>query len=100
MVKRASSLCVVFETEKPVTVEAVNDALKAAAQNELKGILDYVEEPLVSSDFIGTSYSSSVDAALTMTMGDNMVKVVSWYDNEMGYSTRLAQTVKFVASKL
>ena len=91
---------VVFETEKPVTVEAVNEALKNAAKNELKGILDYVEEPLVSSDFIGTSYSSSVDAALTMTMGDNMVKVVSWYDNEMGYSTRLAQTVKFVADKL
>ena len=91
---------VVFETEKPVTVEAVNEALKAAANKDLKGILDYVEEPLVSSDFIGSNFSSSVDAALTMTMGDNMVKVVSWYDNEMGYSTRLAETVKFVASKL
>ena len=91
---------VVFETEKPVTVDAVNDALKAAANKDLKGILDYVEEPLVSSDFIGSNFSSSVDAALTMTMGDNMVKVVSWYDNEMGYSTRLAETVKFVASKL
>ena len=88
---------VVFETEKPVTVEAVNAALKAAADGK---ILCYSEEPLVSSDFIGSSQSSTVDAALTMTMGDNMVKVVSWYDNEMGYSTRLAETTLMVASKL
>ena len=88
---------VVFETEKPVTVEAVNEALKSAADGK---VLCYSEEPLVSSDFIGSSQSSTVDAALTMTMGDNMVKVVSWYDNEMGYSTRLAETTKMVASKL
>ncbi|MGM9993260.1 MAG: type I glyceraldehyde-3-phosphate dehydrogenase [Candidatus Avigastranaerophilus sp.] len=88
---------VVVETEKPVTVEAVNAALKAAADGK---ILAYEEQPLVSSDFIGTSQSSTVDAALTMTMGDNMVKVVSWYDNEMGYSTRLAETTLMVASKL
>lgn len=91
---------VVFETEKPVTVEAVNAALKEAAEGELKGKLEFVEEPLVSSDFIGSNKSSSVDAALTMTMGDNMVKVVSWYDNEMGYSTRLAETLEMVANKL
>ena len=88
---------VVFETEKPVTAEAVNAALKEAADGK---VLCYSEEPLVSSDFIGTSQSSTVDAALTMTMGDNMVKVVSWYDNEMGYSTRLAETTLMVASKL
>ena len=88
---------VVFETEKPVTVEAVNAALKAAADGH---VLCYSEEPLVSSDFIGSSQSSTVDAALTMTMGENMVKVVSWYDNEMGYSTRLAETTLMVASKL
>ena len=88
---------VVFETEKPVTVEEVNAALKAAADGH---VLCYSEEPLVSSDFIGSSQSSTVDAALTMTMGDNMVKVVSWYDNEMGYSTRLAETTRMVASKL
>ena len=88
---------VVFETEKPVTVEEVNAALKAAADGK---VLCYSEEPLVSSDFIGSSQSSTVDAALTMTMGDNMVKVVSWYDNEMGYSTRLAETTKMVAEKL
>ena len=88
---------VVFETEKPVTAEAVNAALKEAADGK---VLCYSEEPLVSSDFIGSSQSSTVDAALTMTMGDNMVKVVSWYDNEMGYSTRLAETTLMVASKL
>ena len=91
---------VVFETEKPVTVEAVNAALKEAAEGEMKGILVYEETPLVSSDFIGSHQSSTVDAALTMTMGDNMVKVVSWYDNEMGYSTRLAETTLMVAEKL
>ena len=88
---------VVFETEKPVTAESVNAALKEAADGH---VLCYSEEPLVSSDFIGTSQSSTVDAALTMTMGDNMVKVVSWYDNEMGYSTRLSETTLMVASKL
>ncbi len=88
---------VVVETQKPVTVEAVNAALKKAADGH---VLCYSEEPLVSSDYIGTSQSSTVDAALTMTMGDNMVKVVSWYDNEMGYSTRLAETTLMVASKL
>ena len=88
---------VVFETEKPVTVEAVNATLKKAADGK---ILAYEETPLVSSDYVGTSQSSTVDAALTMTMGDNMVKVVSWYDNEMGYSTRLAETTYMVASKI
>ena len=92
---------VVVATETVVelqeTVEEVNAALKAAADGK---VLCYSEEPLVSSDFIGSSQSSTVDAALTMTMGDNMVKVVSWYDNEMGYSTRLAETTKMVASKL
>ena len=88
---------IVVETVKPVTAEAVNAALKAAADGK---ILCYSEEPLVSSDYIGSSQSSTVDAALTMTMGDNMVKVISWYDNECGYSTRLAETTLMVASKL
>ncbi len=88
---------VVFETAKPVTAEAVNAALKAAADGK---ILAYEERPLVSTDFIGSSESSTVDAALTMTIGDNMVKVVSWYDNEMGYSTRLAETTLMVANSL
>jgi glyceraldehyde 3-phosphate dehydrogenase len=88
---------VVFETEKPVTAEAVNAALKAAADGK---ILAYEEAPLVSTDFIGSSQSSTVDAALTMAIGDNLVKVISWYDNEMGYSTRLAETTLLVAQSL
>ncbi len=88
---------IVVETSKPVTAEAVNAALKEAADGH---VLCYSEEPLVSSDYIGSSQSSTVDAALTMTMGDNMVKVISWYDNECGYSTRLAETTLMVASKL
>ncbi len=90
----------VVRTEKPVTAEAVNAAMKEAAEGELKGILEYVDAPLVSTDFIGSTYSSSLDSKLTMTMGENMVKVISWYDNEMGYSTRLAETTELVASKL
>jgi len=88
---------VVFETERPVTKESVNEALKNAADGK---ILVYEEAPLVSTDFIGSTNSSIVDAALTMTIGDNLVKVISWYDNEMGYSTRLAETAKLVADKL
>jgi len=93
---------VVFTTDKPITADAANAALKEAADNDpnLKGILEYVTDQLVSSDFIGSHYSSSVDAALTMTMGTNMVKIVSWYDNEMGYSTRLAETTLMVANAL
>jgi glyceraldehyde 3-phosphate dehydrogenase len=88
---------VVFETEKSVTAEEVNAALKAAADGH---VLCYSEEPLVSSDYVGTAQSSTVDSLLTKVMGDNMVKVISWYDNEMGYSTRLAETTRLVASKL
>lgn len=88
---------VVFETEKNVTVEEVNAALKEGADGH---VLCYTEEPLVSTDYIGSSQSSTVDALLTRVMGDNMVKIISWYDNEMGYSTRLAETVKYVADKL
>ncbi|HIU85504.1 TPA: type I glyceraldehyde-3-phosphate dehydrogenase [Candidatus Spyradomonas excrementavium] len=88
---------VVFETEKPVTVEAVNAALKEGADGH---VLCYSEEPLVSTDYIGSSQSSTVDALLTRVMGDNMVKIISWYDNEMGYSTRLAETTLMVAEKL
>lgn len=88
---------VVFETEKKVTVEDVNAALKEAADGH---VLCYTEEPLVSSDYIGSSQSSTVDALLTRVMGDNMVKIISWYDNECGYSTRLAETTLMVAEKL
>ena len=85
---------VVFETEKKVTVEEVNAALKEAADGH---VLCYSDEPLVSTDYIGSHQSSTVDSLLTRVMGDNMVKVISWYDNECGYSTRLAETTLMVA---
>lgn len=88
---------VVFETEKKVTVEEVNAALKEAADGH---VLCYSDEPLVSTDYIGSHQSSTVDSLLTRVMGDNMVKVISWYDNECGYSTRLAETTLLVAEKL
>lgn len=81
--------------EKETSVEEVNAALKEAAEGELKGILGYCEEPLVSIDFNGDSRSSIVDALSTKVIG-NLVKVVSWYDNEWGYSCRLRDLVKFI----
>ncbi|MBC7241533.1 MAG: type I glyceraldehyde-3-phosphate dehydrogenase [Anaerolineae bacterium] len=89
----------VAETEKPVSVEAVNAALKAASEGPMKGILGYCEEPLVSMDFKGDPRSSIVDALSTMVIGDKMVKVLSWYDNEWGYSCRVADLVGYVVSK-
>lgn len=87
------------ELEKNVTKEEVNAALKAAAEGELKGILAYTDEPLVSLDFKGTSVSSTVDSDLTMVIDGNLVKVIAWYDNEWGYSCRIADLAAFVASK-
>ncbi|MFC1595788.1 type I glyceraldehyde-3-phosphate dehydrogenase [Candidatus Margulisiibacteriota bacterium] len=89
----------VVELKKETTKEEVNAAMKKAADNELKGILEYVDEPVVSIDFTGSSYSSSLDADLTMVSG-NMAKVVSWYDNEMGYSCRTVDLAVFVAKTL
>ncbi len=84
--------------DKDVTVEEVNEAFKAAAsEGRLKGILEYTEEPIVSSDIVGSPYSSIFDSGLTMAMG-NMVKVLSWYDNEAGYSNRLVDLTKIVGA--
>jgi len=86
--------------DKSVTVEQVNDALRNAARQALKGLLYFSEDPLVSSDIIHDSHSSIVDGLSTMTMpadGGNMVKVISWYDNEWGYSCRTADLIKLVA---
>ncbi len=88
------------QTEKTVTADSVNQAMKLAAEGELKGILEYSDVPLVSSDFIGNPHSSSFDPELTRVMGDNHVKVVSWYDNEWGYSNRLAELTQLVAERL
>lgn len=89
----------VAELEKEVTVEEVNAALKAAAEGELKGILAYSEEPLVSRDYNGSTASSTIDALSTMVMEDRMVKVLSWYDNETGYSHRVVDLAAYIASK-
>ncbi|MBN2259786.1 MAG: type I glyceraldehyde-3-phosphate dehydrogenase [Clostridiales bacterium] len=89
----------VIKTEKTVTVESVNSALKSAADNELKGILGFCEEPLVSVDFKMDPRSSIVDGLSTLVMGDNMVKIISWYDNEWGYSERIVDLVEFVVKK-
>jgi glyceraldehyde 3-phosphate dehydrogenase len=95
------SLCDFVATlEKEVTVEEVNKAFLQASQGELKGILEYCDEPLVSSDFNGNPASSIFDALSTMVLGGKMVKVLSWYDNEWGYSCRLADLAAYVAGKL
>ena len=85
---------------KPATVADINGALKSAADGKLKGILGFCEEQLVSIDFKGDSRSSIVDSLSTMQIGDNLVKVLSWYDNEWGYSCRLADLTALVAGKL
>ncbi|HET7677311.1 MAG TPA: type I glyceraldehyde-3-phosphate dehydrogenase [Candidatus Limnocylindrales bacterium] len=88
------------ELEKDATVESVNDAFRAAEAGDLKGILGVSDEPLVSSDFRGDSRSSIVDAPSTMVLGGRMVKVIAWYDNEWGYSCRVADLTRFVAERL
>jgi glyceraldehyde 3-phosphate dehydrogenase len=90
---------IVIETVKPVTAEAVNAALKAASEGEMAGILGYSEEPLVSMDYKKDARSSIIDALSTMVMGDNMVKILSWYDNEWGYSNRVVDLVSLMVEK-
>lgn len=89
----------VAELKVNVTVDEVNAALKEAANGALKGVLNYSDEPLVSSDYNGDPASSTIDALSTMVVGDNLVKVVSWYDNEWGYSNRVVDLVSFIAKK-
>ena len=86
------------ELEKSVTIDEVNAAIKAASEGPLKGILAYVEDPIVSSDIIGDDHSSLFDSKLTMVLGGegNFVKCVSWYDNEWGYSNRVKDLAKIL----
>jgi len=88
------------EVSRPTTVEEINDAFRAAAAGPLDGILGVSDEPLVSSDFRGDSRSSIIDSASTMVLGGTMVKVISWYDNEWGYSCRVADLIGYVAERL
>jgi glyceraldehyde 3-phosphate dehydrogenase len=90
----------VAEVEKPVTAEELNAAFKSAAEGSLKGILGYSDEPLVSMDFKGDSRSSIIDAENTKVLGGNLIKVVSWYDNEWGYSCRTADLAAKMAKSL
>jgi glyceraldehyde 3-phosphate dehydrogenase len=89
-----------LETEKPVTREAIHEAMKAAAGGPMKGVLEYVDLPLVSGDFIGDPHSSIFDSTLTQVMGDRFAKVFAWYDNEWGFSNRMVELSQLVASKL
>ncbi|HWI49508.1 MAG TPA: type I glyceraldehyde-3-phosphate dehydrogenase [Rummeliibacillus sp.] len=89
----------VVELEKDVTPEDVNAALKAASENELKGVLEYSELPLVSIDYNGNVASSTVDSLSTMVLEGNLVKVLAWYDNESGYSTRVVDLAEYMAKQ-
>jgi glyceraldehyde 3-phosphate dehydrogenase len=94
-----SLIDVVMEVEKETTTEEVNKALKDSANEELRGILAFSEEPLVSCDYRKNPNSSIVDAEYTKVIGGNLVKILSWYDNEWGYSCRVRDLVKFIAQK-
>ena len=88
-----------FVSEKPITVESINSAVKAAAEGPLKGILGYTDEELVSSDFRGNPLSSIFDSKLTKVVGGNTGKVISWYDNEWGYSSRVKDLILFLVAR-
>lgn len=90
----------VVDLKRDVTIDEVNAAFEDAAQNELKGILDITEEPLVSIDFTTNPHSAIIDGLSTMMIGENKVKVLAWYDNEWGYSCRVVDLVKYVAEEL
>ncbi len=87
-------------TSKPVTAESANEALRAASEGPMRGLLGYTEEPLVSMDLKGDARSSIVDAPSTMVTGGNLLKVIAWYDNEWGYSCRVADLTKYMADRL
>jgi len=88
------------QVSRPTSVEEINAAFRSAADGPLEGILGFSEEPLVSSDFRGDSRSAIVDAASTMVMGGTLVKVVAWYDNEWGYSCRIADLIELIAARV
>ncbi len=88
-----------FVSEKPITDKSINEAFKKAADGELKGILGFTDEELVSSDFKGNPISSIVDSKLTKVVGQNTGKVISWYDNEWGYSNRVKDLITFLVKK-
>ena len=89
---------ITFNVKKTVTIEEVNTAFKTAAQNQFKGILEYTEDPIVSIDIVGNMHSCIFDAQMTSVIG-NMVKIIGWYDNETGYSSRIIDLINFISIK-
>lgn len=89
-----SAVDLTCELEKPANVEEINAAMKAAAEGPMKGVLEYTEDPIVSIDIVGNPHSSIFDSGMTKVLGGNFVKIVSWYDNEWGYSCRVAELVE------
>jgi glyceraldehyde 3-phosphate dehydrogenase len=94
-----SVIDLVVELSREANAEEINRVLKEASETTMRGILSYTEEPLVSSDFIGTPSSCTVDGLSTMVIGSNIGKLLSWYDNEWGYCCRLADLAAFIAGK-
>ncbi len=94
-----SVIDLVAELKKDATVEEVNAALKKAAEGKMKGILQYTEEPVVSIDFNGNAHSSIVDASITKVLGGRMVKIIAWYDNETGYSSRVRDLIIYLTKR-
>ena len=95
-VTTGSMVDLTFVASKPTSVEEVNEAFAAAAEGDLTGILQYTTDPIVSSDIVGNPHSSIVDGLLTSVMEGTLVKVVSWYDNEWGYSNRCVDVLQKV----
>lgn len=94
-VPTGSCVDLTFEAEKAVTVKDVNAAIKEASKTTAKGIIEYTEDPIVSTDIIGSEYSSIFDGGSTLVIG-NLVKILAWYDNEWGYSTRVVDLMEKV----
>ena len=94
-----SVIDLVAELKKDATVEEVNAALKKAAEGKMKGILQYTEEPVVSIDFNGNAHSSIVDASVTKVLEGRMVKIIAWYDNETGYSSRVRDLIVYLTKR-
>lgn len=98
-VTNVSMVDLVAQVEKSVSVEQVNGVLREAAAHQMQGIMDFMEEPLVSVDFNGDPHSGIVDGLSTMTIGYNLLKVVAWYDNEWGYSNRIVDLIAYIGAK-
>jgi len=94
-----SAVDIVFESARSITADEINQAMKNASESSMKGIIKYGDLPLVSSDYAGTNESSIIDTDLTMAIGNNLAKVVAWYDNEWGYSQRVVDLAEIVAKK-